>query len=255
MIPSIPLITPPSVWRDLQKKVAKILTGCGFETAVEKRIDTVRGSVVIDVHAEKAGSNQGKVLCECKHWNRRVTKIMVHAFRTVLGDSGSSQGIIISKNGFQKGAYEAARYANLCLYSWAEFVAAFTLDYLQYTIDRNHKKGYELRMLVNDIIQLSDHHPFLMSPVEVEGFQAIRNGHADYLFYSFREHYEDIQTMTITRDEVERGIKVATRDLNIAPESIDEFFDYIYERCRKAVEQVEDLLKKLGNKVMEKEAS
>ncbi len=49
-------------------------------------------------------------------------KKKIHAFRTVTHDSGSMLGIIISKNGFQSGAYEAAYCSNILLKDWTGFI-------------------------------------------------------------------------------------------------------------------------------------
>jgi hypothetical protein len=49
----------------------------------------------------------------------------VHSFRTVIADMGADVGIIISANGFQRGAMAAAALTNIRLMTWEEFQQAF----------------------------------------------------------------------------------------------------------------------------------
>ena len=116
----------PSDWRSLQQRVARILNECGLEVEVEKNVDTVRGSVNIDVHAvDRTHRPVTLYLCECKHWRTAVPKTIVHAFRTVIADYGANWGLIISSAGFQSGAFEAAHNSNVRLVTWAEFQDLF----------------------------------------------------------------------------------------------------------------------------------
>jgi restriction system protein len=116
----------PDQWRKLQSDVAQILSECGFNTETEKNITTARGEVEIDVFAEDPMQTPHTIyLCECKHWNANVPKSEVHAFRTVVNDFGANWGLVISKQGFQRGAYEAAKNTNLKLLDWQEFQALF----------------------------------------------------------------------------------------------------------------------------------
>ena len=116
----------PSSWRDLQERVARILREAGVATAVEKVIKTARGEVSIDVWAHDSSATPAQTyLLECKRWRARVPQTVVHAFRTVVGDSGANWGAIISAAGFQKGARGAAQYSNVRLLSWPEFQTLF----------------------------------------------------------------------------------------------------------------------------------
>ena len=116
----------PDNWRDLQVQVATILAECGFSTQIEKDIETVRGTVNIDVFAEDSSQRPTAVyLCECKLWGSAIPKNVVHGFRTVVSDFGANWGFIISSNGFQVGAYEAAENSNIRLMNWQEFQDLF----------------------------------------------------------------------------------------------------------------------------------
>lgn len=117
---------PPTDWRELQSAAAQILTEAGVRATVDKVADTVRGPVNIDVIAvDDAGTPTQEYFLECKHWRRRVPKTVVHAFRTVVADSGANWGAIITLQGFQSGAVEAARCSNVRLLTWSDFENLF----------------------------------------------------------------------------------------------------------------------------------
>jgi restriction system protein len=116
----------PRTWQELQERVARILRECGVATEVEKTIETARGKVTVDVWAHDAGATPAQTYhVECKKWRSRVTQNVVHGFRSEVGDAGANWGAIVSSNGFQKGAYEAAKYTNVRLLTWDEFQSLF----------------------------------------------------------------------------------------------------------------------------------
>ena len=231
----------PAEWKELQQYTSVILTDCGFTATTEKIINAVRGTVEVDVYAEKIGALKTKILCECKYWNSSVPQTIVHAFRTVIADSGANQGIIICKTGFQKGAYEAAKDANIALFSWQEFQDAFKMEYLHFVIDRNYKKGHELRSKASTILDICHKHPLILSDKEFNEFQLLRENYSDLLIYSFRENYEHLETKQITIPEVERGIRSGMRDLRMVANSLKEYFDYIYFKCQLEIEKIQSI--------------
>ena len=116
----------PETWIDLQNKVAQILTESGLESETPKQIETARGMVEIDVFAvDKTQKPHIVYLCECKHWKTAIPQTMVHSLQTVLSNYGANFGLIISSNGFQSGALEAAQYSNVRLFTWLEFQELF----------------------------------------------------------------------------------------------------------------------------------
>jgi hypothetical protein len=46
---------------------------------------------------------------------------VVNSFRTVVAEQGANRGLLISRNGFQPGAREAAKFTNIDLLTWSEF--------------------------------------------------------------------------------------------------------------------------------------
>jgi restriction system protein len=119
-------VTSPTDWRDLQEQVANILHQCRFKVEVEKRIESVRGTVEVDVYAEEV--IQGRkytVVCECKHWQARVPQTVVHAFRTVAADVGANVGYVITTSDFQSGALATSKLTNIKLLNWQSFQDEF----------------------------------------------------------------------------------------------------------------------------------
>lgn len=114
--------TVPRNWKELQELTAKFLNGAEYKAITPYIIDTVRGKVEVDVFIATPNEFVKKIICECKNWNRPITKEKIHAFRTVVHDCGAELGIIISKNGYQKGAKEAAMYSNIRLDTWESFL-------------------------------------------------------------------------------------------------------------------------------------
>lgn len=120
----MPLITSkmPDTWEELEKTVAAILLECGMESTRTVKLKLPRGSVDIDVVAKEANDGiQNLIICECKNWRTNIPREIVHAFRTVMGEIGANRGYIISRVGFQVGAYEAAEATNISLVTFEEF--------------------------------------------------------------------------------------------------------------------------------------
>jgi len=141
--------TEPKRWEDLQTACADILQQCGFLAEVEKNIPLVRGSASIDVYAEEHLS--GRVyttMVECKNWTSNVPQHVVHSFRTVVEDAGGNVGYIVSKAGFQSGAYEAAKNTNINLVTWHQFQNIFLNQWF---------KKHFTQMVSDQLERLSDY--------------------------------------------------------------------------------------------------
>jgi hypothetical protein len=121
----------PTDWRDLQDKVCKYLNQAGYQAETAKTIELVRGKVEVDVFAMTDEEMLKQFVCECKYWNAPVSQEKIHAFRTVVQDSGSMFGIFISKNGYQKGAIEAAKCSNVILKNWDGFIEMIAHKWLK----------------------------------------------------------------------------------------------------------------------------
>ncbi|CDZ54396.1 restriction endonuclease [Neorhizobium galegae] len=120
----MPLITSkmPDSWEELEEIVADILREAGMESNRTVSVKLPRGSVDIDVLAKETSDGiHNVVICECKNWKHNIPKEIVHAFRTVMHEIGANRGYIISRVGFQSGAYEAAEATNINLVTFQEF--------------------------------------------------------------------------------------------------------------------------------------
>jgi restriction system protein len=121
----------PADWQSLQSMVGGILEECGFDVKIERPTPTVRGVVNIDVFArEERDGRTYTVLCECKQWKSNVPQQVVHAFRTVVHDTGAHVGYVIATKGFQAGALREAELTNVRLVTWQEFQLEFEQAWL-----------------------------------------------------------------------------------------------------------------------------
>lgn len=125
----------PESWRDLQDKVCKYLNQAGYHAETTKTIEMVRGKVEVDVFATSDDELLKQFICECKYWETPVPQEKIHAFRTVVHDSGSMLGIFISKTGYQKGAIEAAYCSNVLLKDWQGFIDMIAVKWLKNRFD------------------------------------------------------------------------------------------------------------------------
>ena len=116
----------PDTWQTLQTEVGRILEECGFDVEVERKIQSARGVVELDVYAEETvRGRKYAIACECKHWKSRIPQAVVHGFQTVVQEIGANIGYIVSMEGFQSGAVAASDLTNLKLVTWQEFQDIF----------------------------------------------------------------------------------------------------------------------------------
>lgn len=116
----------PEHWQELQNAVGRILGEVGLAVEIDTPLELVRGQASVDVFArDYSAVPRMTYVVECKHWKSAVPQGVVHAFRTIVAESGANQGFIVSSGGFQSGAYAAAEKSNVDLLSWEEFQALF----------------------------------------------------------------------------------------------------------------------------------
>lgn len=112
----------PDTWEDLEDCVTRILNEAGLQAERGKSITTARGSVNVDVFAsDDVVVPPALTIFECKYWKDPVPQTVIHAFRTVVIDSGANAGFIVSRRGFQSGAEAAANFSNIRLLDWFKF--------------------------------------------------------------------------------------------------------------------------------------
>ena len=141
----------PCSWKDLQDKVCKYLNQAGYHAVSPKTIETVRGNVEVDVFVTSEDELLKQFVCECKYWDTPVTKEKIHAFRTVVQDSGSMLDVFISKNGFQKGAIEAANCSNVILKDWNGFLDLIEHQWLKHRSEKVLKLSLPLSVYTDPL--------------------------------------------------------------------------------------------------------
>ncbi|MNS58219.1 hypothetical protein D3C72_911310 [compost metagenome] len=124
----MPLITQivPSTWQELEIGVRDILAECGMEAHRQVQVPLARGGADVDVLAtDVVHGIRSMIICECKHWDSNLPQAVAHAFRAVVGDSGANHGYIISRRGFQAGAYASVVNTNIELLTYDQFQEKF----------------------------------------------------------------------------------------------------------------------------------
>ena len=94
----------PDSWQALQTEVGRILSECGFAVEVEKKIQSARGIVELDVYAEETvRGRKYAIACECKCWKSRIPQTVVHGFRTVVQEIRANIGLSSPWKAFNPG--------------------------------------------------------------------------------------------------------------------------------------------------------
>jgi hypothetical protein len=113
---------PPKNWKELQENVNKIFLEIGMISEKEKTMVTPRGKIELDVFAiDPFSIDKIKYVVECKNWENAIPQTVIHSFTTVMNETGGNIGYIISKSGFQKGAFEFTNFTNIRLLTFEEF--------------------------------------------------------------------------------------------------------------------------------------
>ena len=104
----------PKDWRELQAGVCRLFSEIGLTAEVEASLKTPRGTITVDVFAvDNQSVDKIKYIVECKNWDATIPQTIVHAFTTVMHETGANLGFIVSKYGLQSGATMYAGYTNI----------------------------------------------------------------------------------------------------------------------------------------------
>lgn len=216
----------PRDWKDLQNKVCKFLNEAGYESESPKTIKTVRGDVEVDVFSVSNDELIKQFICECKFWNMPVSKEKIHAFRTVVHDSGSMVGIFISKNGYQSGAYEAAYCSNVLLKDWNGFIELIERKWLK-------RQCFKMHQLIHPLSVYTD-------PLDVP-LDALSD---DELHKYKQINKKTIESYLICRKIGFEKIKEDSLDVDgITFTSYDELFDYFNKKFTIIIKEYEEIFK------------
>lgn len=233
----------PNGWKDLQAKVAQLLSDVGYECEVEKDIQTARETINIDVYAtRKKATPQVEILCECKHWSNRVPKTVVHAFRTAVSDFGANLGMIISKAGFQSGSYEAAKNTNILLLNWTEFQDYFKFEWIkskQFLVAKKTKPLYDYVSAGFLVFFKKEYNGLTVQERAV--FDDLNRKYFDYAFNSSNLDYKDLDTNEFDTGLFEMLIREMERKRTAVFTSYQQYYDFLLEKCEEGVQEFDNL--------------
>lgn len=222
----------PENWRELEIKVTEIFSQCGFKADNNVEIKTVRGTVNVDVLAiDNNITPNTTILIECKYWNTNIPQTVIHSFRTIVNDYGANHGLIISRNGFQSGSYEAVKNTNIKLLSWNEFLEMFELRWLQNSVKQIHEKGYHLRKLTD---KLSIDRLTEMTPEKIIEYNQLCREFEPYATISHKFWFEHNFTYNLTKKEcIDMVIEKTKKDIlsSVRIECYYDYFNHIINKC------------------------
>lgn len=235
----------PNNWRELQDMVATIFLDMGYETTVEKDIKTVRGKVNVDVFAHKKVQRLSEtVIVECKNWARAVTKSTIHSFRTIVSDSGANLGLIVSKKGFQKGAYEAAENSNILLLTFEEFQIEFRDQWLDDVIERNATAVYPLRRYCDVMDSFIDKHIEQLTEEKQQIYRKLINQYDSLSGLASRMFYKSIGSNKL-HNYLEEVILENYKRLPLNnPASLHSYFDFLHRFSLEGLKAFDNLFEK-----------
>jgi hypothetical protein len=101
-------------WKEYQEQVAEFFRSLGLDAETDVTLQGVRTKHDVDVlvKSHHVGFDITWVV-ECKNWATKISKLHVLALREIVNDLGADRGILLSEQGFQSGAVEAATLTNV----------------------------------------------------------------------------------------------------------------------------------------------
>ncbi|MDR6760257.1 hypothetical protein J2Y38_000436 [Flavobacterium sp. 2755] len=235
----------PKTWKDLQNKSAEILTVCGYTCKTEKEIITVREKINVDVYAEmNSHISRSIIICECKFWKKKVPKNVVHSFRTIIADYGANYGLIISKMGFQSGAFDAIKNSNIQLVNWPEFENTFRAEWIRkklIAISKTTKPLYDyvsVGFMVFFKEQLSK-----LSQDELEKYHYLTAKYFNPVFASANIDYKNEETKEFDIEMFDNFLPHYIRELNINCTSYESYFLNLEKICAEGLIDFDILFK------------
>ncbi len=228
----------PGDWKELQTRVASILSDIGYTCEVEKNIDTVRGKVNIDVFAENTNIQPKQlILAECKFWSTNVPKAVIHSFRTVINDSGANYGYVISKAGFQSGSFDAVDKSNVSLFTWNEFQEFFKPTWLNAMLHKLYILGKPLMDFTDYMGDFYDQDYDLLSEENKEKFKEAISRYSDFAWYSNKQYSVNYVTGEI--EYLDQAILERKSKLPIEINCYKDYFYFIRDYCLAGLNEID----------------
>jgi len=234
----------PKDWKDLQNRVAKIFSDIGFNAEVEKDINLVRGKVNVDVFAIRKILNITETqIAECKYWTTAVPKSVVHSVRTILIDYGANTGYIISRNGFQEGAHEAAQNSNLHLFDFNQFQTEFRTQWINNVVDELELFGYPLRKYCDRMESFYDQYYEELDDAKRKEFHQLQSEYENISMYTFRLWYKSVINGQILLDDIDFVVSKNSKSFpnDIPINCLMDYFEYLKKIAREGLSKFDIL--------------
>lgn len=177
------LTSEPQNWKELESVADVFLKLQGFSTEKSIFLKGMRAQHQIDVSGIlNQGAVKFTVIAECKFWNRKVGKAQIAQLVSVMEDIGASKGIIISKEGFEKGAQLFARKRSVQL-----LTTNHMMNEIRLAICRKHISNLLRRMLECETRNASKYGPEFwettgLTKKQIEVFGEEGNRLRDYIY-------------------------------------------------------------------------
>lgn len=131
----------PSDWREFQDYVSQLFNELGYSATVGKIINSARGNYEIDVFVEdRINIPNSTILIECKYWNTLVPQDVIFSFESRVQNSGANKGYVVSKKGFQSGAYDAIQNTVIEILDFESLLNMYYQLWITSRIDLANKK-------------------------------------------------------------------------------------------------------------------
>ncbi|RPA23017.1 restriction endonuclease [Shewanella frigidimarina] len=131
-------------WYQFQELIREHFESLGADAETNVRLQGVRTCHDVDVLVKTKFLGEDITwVVEAKLWKTPVSKVHVLALRTIIDDIGADRGFIVSSNGFQLGAIEAANKSNVKLKTFDELK-----DETKGMIEEEVLKTYDRRLQI-----------------------------------------------------------------------------------------------------------
>lgn len=234
----------PKDWKDLQIRVAKIFSDMGYDAEIEKDLALVRGKVNVDVFATRKILNTEETqIAECKYWTTAVPKTVVHSVRTILSDYGANTGYIISRKGFQEGAYEAVQNSNLHLFDFNQFQTEFRTQWINNVVDELEMIGYPLRKYSDHMESFYYKYYDELEESKQKQFRQLQYEYENISMKTFRFYYKNIINgkleLNCLDNVVQDNSKTFPKDITI--NCLMDYFEYLKRISKEGVAKFDNL--------------
>lgn len=220
-----------------------------MDSATEVDVKTPRGSVNVDVFATDGGSVDNiKYIVECKNWGTPIPQTVVHAFTTVMHETGANIGFIISKQGLQCGAEQYTTNTNITGLTYLEFQQRyFEVWWYRYFCPRIGDAGDRLWEFVEDY-----------NPDRDEKYETLTDPAKDEFDRLKKAYYPSGMIFSMFNMHIISPTMETTGKLLIPPANLQEFLErlalitpHIRWRCSTFRELLEGVLEYLSDAVEE----